>query len=202
MSFRKEKKYRLTISEFYKLKEYLLKDGMNTLHPPRIIHSVYYDSADMRMFYDSEEGLLPRKKVRVRWYNKNTEKTLEKKMSSIEGRFKVTNQITHQESNKLLVASNLMDDLYGSLLPCLRVSYKRSYFTLKGIRITFDEEISYKGIRDGMRLSKIDPERVVELKVPLEVSDDFIETVLPYPTSRFSKYSRGILMLQGQISEI
>ena len=51
-------------------------------------------------------------------------------------------------------------------------------------------------------LNHKDPERVIEIKVPIEISNDFIERLMPHPGSRFSKYSRGILISQGQISKI
>ena len=42
-----------------------------------------------------------------------------------------------------------------------------------------------------------DPENVMEVKTPAYVSDDLIETTFNLPTSRFSKYSRGILLVKG-----
>jgi len=46
-----------------------------------------------------------------------------------------------------------------------------------------------------------DPERVVEIKTPIGFGDDFIEKSIPYQTSRFSKYSRGLLISNKQFSE-
>ncbi|MDC1014855.1 VTC domain-containing protein, partial [Candidatus Pelagibacter sp.] len=71
MSFRKEKKFRLSISDFHQLQSLLISQGMSTLHEPRIINSLYYDTPNLIMFHNSEEGVLPRKKIRIRWYNKN-----------------------------------------------------------------------------------------------------------------------------------
>ena len=44
-----------------------------------------------------------------------------------------------------------------------------------------------------------DPEKVMEVKVGINTSDDFIETLIPYATVRFSKYSRGILFSSGSL---
>ena len=71
MTFRKEKKYRLTKYEFYKLKDILTSSGMKSLFEPRKVNSLYFDTPELAMFLDSEEGVLPRKKIRVRWYNEN-----------------------------------------------------------------------------------------------------------------------------------
>ena len=64
MSFRKERKYKLTIYEFNILKD-LTKKGMQKLHEPRKINSLYYDNEYNEMFYHSEEGVLPRKKLEL-----------------------------------------------------------------------------------------------------------------------------------------
>ena len=60
MSFRKEKKYRLTFSELAILKQKLL-NSMTNLYPPRIVNSCYFDT-ELKLFNESEEGILPRKK--------------------------------------------------------------------------------------------------------------------------------------------
>ena len=90
MSFRKEKKFRVTTPDFYAFKNKLLNEGMTELYEPRRINSIYFDTGNLNMFFDSEEGTLPRKKIRVRWYNDEQNFTFEKKISSIEGRFKTT----------------------------------------------------------------------------------------------------------------
>ena len=67
MSFRKEKKFRLSKFEFDSLKNNLRLKGMKALYAKRVINSLYYDTELHSMYNDSEEGLLPRKKVRIRW---------------------------------------------------------------------------------------------------------------------------------------
>ena len=68
MSFRKEKKYRLSSYEASVLKVRLISSGMKRLYHDRKIVSIYFDTYDYKSFYDSEEGSLPRKKIRVRYY--------------------------------------------------------------------------------------------------------------------------------------
>ena len=55
MSFRKEKKFRLTLSDFQILKFSLFERGMNELYPERKVQSYYYDTKDLKMFEDSDE---------------------------------------------------------------------------------------------------------------------------------------------------
>ena len=63
------------------------------MYEPRKINSLYFDTLSLQSFSDSEEGTLPRKKIRVRWYNDFEKLTIEKKISSVEGRYKQQNSL-------------------------------------------------------------------------------------------------------------
>ena len=202
MSFRKEKKIRVTVNEFFKLQSLLQQKGMKSLFKPRVISSIYLDTVDMNMFHDSEEGVLPRKKVRIRWYNENKKFTLENKTSSIEGRFKVTSKLDSSILDNELKIKSRVDSQYGLIQPILKVSYERSYFMLNNMRITFDKNITYQYLRTENNRKYFEPERVVEIKIPISCSDDFVEKHIPYPTARFSKYSRGLLLSLGDLCEV
>ena len=201
MSFRKEKKIRVTVNEFFKLQSLLQQKGMKSLFKPRVISSIYLDTVDMNMFHDSEEGVLPRKKVRIRWYNEDKKFTLENKTSSIEGRFKVTSKLDSSILDNELKIKSRMDSQYGLIQPILKVSYERSYFMLNNMRITFDKNITYENLKYGNKQKYYEPERVIEIKIPPNCSDDFLEKYIQYPTTRFSKYSRGCLFSLGDLCE-
>ena len=192
MSFRKEKKFRLSRFDFDSLKYKLFVSGMQNLYPKRSINTLYYDTELYDMFSNSEEGLLPRKKVRIRWYDDIEKASKEIKISSIEGRFK-TSRLTNIKSEASLPQS-LHDSNYGLITPSLFVTYTREYFTFESMRITFDSDIQYVNYRRSPSIFHKDGECVMEVKVGLEHSDDFIESILSFPTSRFSKYSRGLLI--------
>ena len=202
MSFRKEKKIRVTVNEFFKLQSLLQQRGMKSLFKPRVISSIYLDTVDMNMFHDSEEGVLPRKKVRIRWYDEDKKFTLENKTSSIEGRFKVTSKLDSSLLDNELKIKTRMDSQYGLIQPILKVSYERSYFMLNNMRITFDKNITYQYLRTENNRKYFEPERVVEIKIPISCSDDFVGKHIPYPTARFSKYSRGLLLSLGDLCEV
>lgn len=192
MSYRKEKKYRLTISDITKVKDIMLSKKMKLLYPPRIINSCYFDSVDLISFHHSEEGILPRKKIRVRWYDKLNIFKKETKISSIEGRFKYTENFNHTKSLSQLLITDIKDNLYGKLSPKILVSYTREYFLLNKLRVTFDRNISYTNLRLSSNLNIRDNDCVMEIKAPINCDDDYIENLIPLTTSRFSKYSRGI----------
>ena len=192
MSFRKEKKFRLSKSDCDTLKNKLRLSDMKPLYSDRVINSLYYDTYALSMLHDSEEGLLPRKKVRIRWYDDIKKAQKETKITSFEGRFKTTSQANI--TSKMPLPKTLYDASYGVLHPSLLVSYQRQYFSFRSMRITFDSNIRYIDYRKSYKIAYEDEERVMEVKVPLEFQDDYIESVLPFPTSRFSKYSRGLLI--------
>ena len=89
MSFRIEKKYRLTLSDQKILKNLLFEKGLSFYFPSRLIHSCYFDNYQLETYRDSEEGCFPRKKLRIRWYNNEKKLFKETKLSTIEGRFKL-----------------------------------------------------------------------------------------------------------------
>ena len=99
------------------------------------------------MYLDSIEGVTPRKKIRLRIYNDanflkdNINVNIEKKVSSVEGRFKVTKKIT--DVNKFL-NYGVYDNSYGNCYPRIIVSYKRSYYQFENYRMTIDEDICYE----------------------------------------------------------
>lgn len=194
MSFRKEKKYRLSKSDFHILKSNLASIGMKPLYNKRQINSIYFDNRDMQMFYESEEGVLPRKKIRVRWYDTSTKFSKEIKISSIEGRFKSSQKLISINDFSSVSRIKFFDSNYGHVFPMVQISYLRTYFELDGMRITFDENISYKDLRKANNNSISDTELVVEVKIPESFEDDSLEKIIPYQTARFSKFCRGILV--------
>ena len=201
MSFRKEKKYRVTKFESLKLFQVLSNKGMKLLYKPRVINSIYFDNNSFDMFYNSEEGVVPRKKIRIRWYNNNVDFTLEKKTSSVEGRYKTSVKFDILKSITQIEKHKMFDNVYGYIHPSLKVSYLRTYYIFNKMRVTFDKNINYTNLRNDTFLLHEDPENVIEIKVPDNFGDDIIEKFMPYSTSRFSKYSRGLLLSQQQISK-
>ena len=193
MSFRKEFKFRVSYSDLILIKKKLLYDTMSVLHPARKVNSLYFDTKNLKMFTDSEEGTLPRKKIRLRWYNRSKTQNLEEKISSLEGRFKKIKNvdISFEKSDEL----SFLDPDYGKITPSLLITYNRNYYSYKNLRITFDQEIEYQRVRGITPLSKKEKECVVEIKAPKDVSADYVSSIFHNPTERFSKYARGIISL-------
>ena len=193
MSFRKEKKYKLTVSDQNILKNKLIDKGMKILYPKRTVNSIYFDTNNLDFYLNSEEGVLPRKKIRLRWYDKDIKKIFKEiKISSIEGRFKTSEPFLYNE-NIFKNNIQLLDNEFGILKPQMQITYSREYFFFNDLRITFDSNIQYIDRSSLNNIITKDKETVMEIKVNFKTNDDYIEKIIGYPTSRFSKYSRSIL---------
>ena len=74
MSFRKEIKLILYPSKSIDFKTMLLNRGAKEMYPKRKVSSLYFDNIKRQTHIDSVEGLLPRKKIRIRTYPNETKK--------------------------------------------------------------------------------------------------------------------------------
>lgn len=206
MSFRREIKTTLNKSKLFKLINWVYDNGGEVLHPERIINSIYFDNTNLHMYHQSVEGVLPRKKIRLRIYEleksliKIKKKgSLEYKISSIEGRFKITKKNFTLRDKRFI----FLDKDYGLCEPKLNVIYKRSYFKVNNIRLTIDREICYKNIRNNKILPFTinDNLNVVELKYKSLELDKEVLDFFPFQFNRFSKYCRGIEFIQKKICD-
>ena len=190
MTYRKELKFRFQAELADLVQADLVSKGAVYLHPDREVNSIYFDNVKDESYLDSEEGLLPRKKIRARWYNDQKEELCwETKISSFEGRFKTICKLplpTLQQYKE----HGFMDDMYGLMHPITKVSYLRSYFKLREFRFTLDRNIKYYNIKSGV--VKVDHECVVELKADIAADVEFGSSLMGYPLARFSKYSNSI----------
>tara|TARA_Y100001933_G_C18858437_1_gene504852 strand:- start:281 stop:874 length:594 start_codon:yes stop_codon:yes gene_type:complete len=191
MTFRKEIKRSLTLYESNLLKNELLNKGMKRLFKSRLINSCYLDNNNFDLFFLSNEGVLPRKKIRIRWYDYELKFKKEIKISSIEGRFKSTETINFNNLKEVYKYNEKSVD-YGLLKPVLKISYMREYFNYKNLRITLDSNIRYLGLLGIKVFSALDNHNVLEIKASEETSMDYIEREFALRVIRFSKYSRGI----------
>jgi SPX domain protein involved in polyphosphate accumulation len=194
MSFRVEKKYLLNNKNLPKFYNFLKKKNFKKLYPDRQIYSYYFDNSENKMHVDSEEGLTPRKKIRLRWYNNFLPKKnllLEKKINSVEGRFKLSNNIDLNNFN-LLIDRGIFDNYYGKCNSKIIISYYRSYFISNHIRITLDKNIKYiRNLLSNTSYRDMD-DYIVEFKYQKLGWKPEILTEMPGTEIRSSKYSNGM----------
>ena len=195
MSFRNEEKLRVASSKIFNLKNWINENLGIILFPTRTINSIYFDNQDFSMYHHSIEGVVPRKKIRLRSYDKefiftkNINKEI--KISSVEGRYKISEKA---KDPLQIMRLGIYDQNYGLCLPVLNVTYKRSYYKIKNIRLTLDEKITYKRIinREVSKFSTFDNYNIAELKFNSKKSINFVGQNFPFERARFSKYCRGI----------
>ncbi len=194
MSYRIEKKFILDPRKYEVLIGYLLSIEARKIYDERTVFSTYYDNDFFSSYKNSEEGVVPRKKIRIRSYNsfshgKNS--NFELKISSQENRFKISEKI--EDSNRLESYLNIgyLDKTYGVCKPIMNISYKREYFKLKNCRITIDKNIKYWKFKKN-NYNFNEPLSVVEIKSPVDDEINLENNVLLNLSSRFSKYCRGM----------
>ena len=196
MSFRIEEKILVNKNQILDFKKFCLNISAKKLYETRIIKSLYLDNNNSDMFTDSVEGVLPRKKIRIRQYpeNKLQEFFFEEKISSVEGRFKKNNMISLDHFNYLL-NFGIFDNNYGICKPNLVVSYTREYFAKDDVRVTYDANINYNLFKKNTK--KNDHNIIVELKTSINKNLNHLIKEFPFQEIRFSKYCNGIEILQN-----
>lgn len=187
MSFRTEEKIKI---DNFKINEFLLyiyKLGASKIYPDREVSSIYFDNNFFDMYHQSIEGVLPRKKIRTRYYNqKNREMFLEMKINSFEGRFKTSEKLIDNKIFKF----GIFDREYGRCFPKIKIKYNRSYFKFKKLRITIDQNIIYKKFLSFE--TKKDKNSIVEIKGDYNLNFDYLRETIPFERIRFSKYSNSV----------
>jgi|TARA_B110000114_G_scaffold149401_1_gene159806 SPX domain protein involved in polyphosphate accumulation len=194
MTFRIEKKLFIKKDNLLDFKEKILSIGTKDLYKSRKVQSLYFDNKNKDMYNESIEGLLPRKKIRVRNYPHNDSKyfLLENKISSIEGRFKKNKEISQKVFDNLKF-NGIFDKTYGVCKPILSVIYDREYLINNNVRITIDTNILYNMYNN--KIVKDDKNIVVELKTSINQNIDVLFEKFPFQEIRFSKYCNGIDLL-------
>lgn len=157
----------------------------------RDITSIYYDTNSFKYYNDSEEGLTPRKKVRVRYYNNLlNSKNLEIKYTLPTYRNKITfNNIKENLIGEYLKEINISEDIKPKIL----VSYTRKYFKNRKGRFNIDYNIFCQGLNDKKILKvNFKSKKILEFKT-LNINEKFkFLSKFPLKENRSSKYCEAI----------
>lgn len=164
---------------------------------PRKINSYYFDTLFLKDFIDSEEGTVPRKKLRFRWYGK---------FLSNEGNFeiKITEDLIRKKKkikikNFKLEINSLLREFNFKYHPIVKVSYNRDYYNSKSFNIdmNYDTNITYERVGKDYNSTSIvkDLNNIFEIKDDLQKSPDRFLKDLNHTRTRFSKYSEAIKKL-------
>ena len=181
-----EKKFFIDSLPLKRVEAEIVKHGFNPIFKERLIKSLYYDTEDFKSYIESSEGVVPRKKFRIRSYDKKNHFQLEIKSQQIDGRYKKTTPI-NEYSNKLF------DKEYGMLEKKLFTEYKRKYFSNNYLRLTLDFEIKFEKLSRQKVI--FGNKFVIELKPLSEYSvqsQQLAENMFNTPEVSFSKYEKAV----------
>jgi SPX domain protein involved in polyphosphate accumulation len=194
MSFRIEKKLYTKKENLFDFRNFIKSKNFINQYNDRKVKSIYFDNNLLELYKDSIEGSNPRKKIRIRNYPEHKNNyLLEKKISSIEGRYKTSKKISDKLCSDLLL-KGIRDKNYGFCKPIIEIIYNREYYKKEDIRVTIDTDIYYKLYNKN--ISKKENQVVVEIKTDYQKDIDEIFKEIPVQEIRFSKYCNGIEKLK------
>ncbi len=194
MSFRIEEKILFNKMQDNLLNKFLIESKSEIIHEDRIISSIYFDNKFFQMFKDSEEGCVPRKKIRLRTYSNQKYINFETKISSVEGRYKTTRNIKKKNYEKLL-ENGIFDALYGICYPVIKISYKRKYIKAFSKRLTIDSNIKYQNFLTKKIITD-NFSKILEIKTSINEDLNKLNIDFPFRRIRYSKYSEGVKKLK------
>ena len=103
MNFRFEDKLKLDKNKIFEFKDWLTKNRFREIYKPREILSIYFDTKYNQTYHDSNEGIVPRSKLRLRTYDfkslKKNEFNIEIKKSINHGRLKSSKILNNFEKS-------------------------------------------------------------------------------------------------------
>ena len=196
MSFRIEEKLNIDDNNLFIFKKWLNVNKAKKIYDDRIVTSIYFDNTRMDSYNNSNEGVVPRKKIRLRTYNNNFDYThnaqLEIKISSAEGRYKSAINTKNIDS---MLKFGLFDKDYGTCKPKVVVSYFRTYFKIFNVRVTLDKNINYRKYGSNLTATK-DNSFIAEIKSDDVNNLNYIYDKFNFTRIKFSKYCRAIEKLK------
>ena len=177
----------------------------------RFVNSIYFDSKNLNSVNENLDGVLSKKKIRLRWYgpykfiqNPRLEIKFKKRYLNSKKIFQFKNfKIKFCEKNlnaihsTLLTKSNFLKD-YKIVTS---THYRRRYFisVINNIRATIDTDIFYKKLRflNNFDVDNNDSKPILELKYKI-ADDNYVRANLQNLSLRFSKNSKYINSLSLQ----
>ena len=214
---RYELKFILNELEFVEIKYFLKYINSFRSFPKRSVSSLYYENLIYSSTKDNITGASDRKKLRLRWYDDNSDPKIEikNKFSRIGNKktyllslidIEAINTLSLRELNQLifnyLKTNHNETFLLNQFFPILKVFYEREYFeTNEGLRITIDNNINFSQLSFNQNIhfhKKIKfNKKVVELKFPVHLKDHVNDLIrnLNITPKRNSKFLLGMSKL-------
>ncbi|NOR86931.1 MAG: VTC domain-containing protein [Bacteroidales bacterium] len=190
--------------------------GFRPVFYERQINNIYFDTPNLRNYYDNHFGKSKRVKIRIRWYGETFGKIenpiLEFKIkTAATGRklsFKLSSFTLHENISKhelqlMFSKSDIPDWVKNEVsyfIPTLVNTYQRKYYVSFDnlFRFTIDHHMEYYNIKTSNHtfVEKSSQEGLVVLELKYDMENDSkvrgITSTLPFRLNKFSKYVNGI----------
>jgi hypothetical protein len=191
-------------------------------YPPRLVNSLYFDTATWASLEDNLAGVAERDKLRLRWYGPDLNR-IEGSLELKAKRGEVGTKITAPLDRPLILHHRRWADIVRDLrsralgplapaagrksLPIVLIQYRREYLISAdgSSRLTIDSEMrtfdqTRSGRPDPRRVIPAEPALIVELKGDAgnRRSLQAVASHLPLRRVAYSKYTRGVLAALGQ----
>ena len=211
---RYERKYEFNKGYEKFIKAFLQSKKFKKIFPDRRVNSLYYDTFDKQIYFDSINGFSNKFKVRARFYDFNNNQYF----YEIKKKYAELNKKDYLKFSKSLLPLKFFSNNYFSkdlrlpsnfqriYLPSVFVSYQRKYFLSnnKKIRITLDYLVEFYKANTNYKYIFIGPKRVyekniLEIKYQENQEPDFnflsdLSNNFNLNLSRSSKYCNAVIM--------
>lgn len=177
----------------------ILKNNFKKQFNDRFVNSIYFDSSDYQDYHESIEGTVPRKKIRLRWYdndfNLRSKNYVEIKNTLDNSKNKLVKTLPKDinNNNKL---KNYFNSIYNyRKIVTVLVSYKRSYFADNfGNRVTIDRSLKYFKLNQNFKIIRkySSKKNILELKINTDLDYSKFTNYYTGNIVRFSKYCNAI----------
>ena len=117
MTFRFEEKIKLDNKKIFLFKKWLKLNKAIKAYPDREIYSIYFDNKNFQTYLDSIEGVVPRKKIRLRTYNFKNENinNFNKCLNVLENKYKINKSLI-LKNYIIYLLNNRLDLLNGEMI--------------------------------------------------------------------------------------
>ena len=159
-------------------------DGFEYIFPSRQITSIYYENINFDIYKDSLEGVVPRKKIRIR--EKFDNLYLEEKIKLTDGKYKTSKKIND-------IPNVIHDKSYGIVKKICKITYSRSYLSNGKIRLTLDSDLKFENLINRY-VFNMNNNIILEYKIldDFSSSENYINSHKELNSFKFSKYEQAI----------
>ena len=164
------------------------------IYKKRKIISLYFDTHDLESYFFGNEGMVPRKKIRVRMYDKfNDDKICRLETKKTYSHYREKNIVSLDNFNLLDVKKKIYSNHKKHYFPTLFVEYEREYFYVNDVRLTLDTNINYRRYKSNINFK--DYRNVLEFKFSGNPDHGLLGKLIKENT-RFSKYCEAVEILK------